>query len=764
MDVPKGEAPDSREARRISIRGIVQGVGFRPLVYRIAACHGIAGWVLNGEAGVEIHAEGPVAQVQAFLRDLRAKRPVAARISSIDVCGADPQGFDSFQIASSSRQASPTVPVTPDLAVCEDCLREMSDPADRRHRYPYINCTNCGPRISIIQRLPYDRVHTTMAAWKLCKACQHEYDDPHDRRYHAQPIACSVCGPDYRLVRGGVEEATGNAAIRAAVELLRHGGIVAVKGIGGYHLACDAANAASVAQLRTRKFRKDKPFAMMVRSLEEARQIAELSVEHARLLTDVARPIVLASAKIAWPDVAPDTRNVGLMLPYAPLHHLLFEAGAPSFLVMTSANRSNEPIAFQDEDAFDKLAGIADAFLVGQRMIARRVDDSVITVRGDQPFMLRRSRGCSPGVVATLPTDRPILAVGADLKNAIALVIEGEVLVSPHIGDLEDVETYEAFEETVRDLLEMYAVDPAELIVAHDLHPQFRSTRFAQTLSARHHVPVQHHHAHVASVLAEHELFDERVVGVALDGTGYGSDGSIWGGEFFIGDLSTGLEHCGSLRPVEMPGGDAAARFPVQAAAGFLAGQSGWYEMTQPPFCFPQRFVDSVELVNKNVRCHRSTSAGRLFDAVAAILGFTREVTFEGQAAIWLETQAQQSPRQSPYAFPELDHQTLLKAIIADRLAGRPIADIASAFHAALAQAMVRRIVELCTEHEVSKAALSGGVFQNELLRELIYEKLERADHTIELFTNCRVPVNDGGICLGQAAVASARHTARRRT
>ena len=751
-----GSTP-SREARRISIRGVVQGVGFRPFVHRIATCHKIAGWVRNGEAGVEIHAEGSAANVTSFLRELKVKPPVAARISSIEVRAADSEGNDTFRILKSVRQASPTVPVSPDLAVCDDCLKEMFEATNRRHRHPYINCTNCVPRYSIIQRLPYDRENTTLVAWKLCHDCQHEFDDPRDRRHHAQPITCDACGPGYQLVRGGILPETGDIAVRKAAELLRNGGILAVKGIGGYHLACDAANAESVAQLRARKFRKEKPFAIMVRSLEEARKTSELSVEHETLLTDVSRPIVLAPAHVHLPEVAPDTRTLGVMLPYAPLHHLLFDSGAPSPLVMTSANRSSEPIAYRDEDALDQLSGIADAWLIGQRPIARRIEDSVITVRDDQPFMIRRSRGFSPGVVGTLPTERPLLGVGADLKNSVALVVEGEVLVSQHIGDLDDLETYEAFEETVRDLLDMYDVNPTELIVAHDLHPQFKSTRFAKSFPARYHVAVQHHHAHIASVLVEHELFDETVVGVAFDGTGYGTDGSIWGGEFFIGSVATGFERCAGLRPVPMPGGDAAARFPVQAAAGFLAGLSDLPELTQPPFYFPQRFADSIELVNKNVRCFRSTSAGRLFDAVAALLGFTREVTFEGQAAIWLETQAQQSARQEPYEFPNLDHRTLLKTIITDRQAGRAIADIAFAFHAALAHEIVRQIGVLCAQHKVSKAAISGGVFQNDLLCKLISEEIGRND-PVELLTNRNVPVNDGGICLGQVAVAWARH------
>ena len=456
------------------------------------------------------------------------------------------------------------------------------------------------------------------------------------------------------------------------------------------------------------------------------------------------------------PDVAPDSRNVGVMLPYAPLHFLLFESGAPSPLVMTSANRSSEPIAYRDEDALSQLTGLADAFLMGQRPIARRVEDSVMTIRDNRQVMIRRSRGCSPCVVATLPTDQPILAVGADLKNSIALVVDREVVVSQFIGDLDDLETYEAFERAVCDLLDMYGVNPADLIVAHDLHPQFKSTRFADSLPARRHVVVQHHHAHVASVLAEHDLFDEIAVGVAFDGTGYGTDGSIWGGEFFVGSIATGFERCAALRPVQMPGGDAAARLPVQAAAGFLAELDDLPDMTQPPFHFPQRFADSIELVNRNVRCFRSTSAGRLFDTVAALLGFTRQVTFEGQAAVWLETQAHQSARQQAYAFPELDPRPLLKSIVADRLAGRAVADIAFAFHAALAHEIVRQIVDLCAEHKVSKAAISGGVFQNELLCKLICENVA-PDRPVELLTNRNVPANDGGICLGQAAAASVR-------
>ena len=442
------------------------------------------------------------------------------------------------------------------------------------------------------------------------------------------------------------------------------------------------------------------------------------------------------------------------MLPYTPLHHLLFEAGAPSPLVLTSANRSSEPIAYRDDEARTRLAGIADAFLIGQRPIARRVDDSVVDIRQGKPFMIRRARGYAPAAVCQFPSGAPVLALGGDLKNAITLVVRGQAFVSQHIGDLDNYDAELAFEETVRDLLAMYEIKPEELIVAYDMHPQFKSTRFAQAFSARWRVAVQHHHAHVASVLAEHNLFDERVVGVAWDGTGYGTDGTIWGGEFFVGSIKTGFERCASLRQVRMPGGDAAAKFPVQAAAAFLADLDDLPEMSQPPFSFPNRFTKALELVHKNVRCFPSTSIGRLFDAVAALLGFTRETTFEGQAAVWLEHQARQCSPQLPYPFPKLDHRPLLQAILNDRLMGRDPPEIANAFHAALASEVVEQIRRLTQQHGLSLAVLSGGVFQNELLLTTIFRDMQQFSN-IRLLTNQAVPVNDGGISLGQAALAS---------
>lgn len=751
----------ARIACRVSIRGVIQGVGFRPFVYRMAHRYGVAGWVLNGEAGVEIHAEAAQGDLQQFLQAVRSEPPPAATIAEFSVRETPYEELPGFEIRSSRRESAPTVRISPDLVVCDACLRELNDPNDRRYGYPYINCTNCGPRFSIIRSLPYDRAHTTMAEWELCERCRSEYENPLDRRYHAQPTACSECGPGYRLWQDGeplLDDS--DAAIRQAAALLTQGKIVAVKGIGGYHLACDAANAETVSELRLRKYRKEKPFALLVRSLDEARRLAHLNKAHEQLLTSTARPIVLARAIVEQPAVSGDSAMLGMMLPYAPLHHLLLARGAPTPLVLTSGNRSSEPIAYRDDDARERLAGIADAVLAGDRAIARRIDDSVVTVRGGRSLMIRRSRGYAPAAVCKLPAAEPILALGADLKNSIALVVDGQAFVSQYLGDLDDLGTQTALDETVRDLLSMYDIDPARLTIVHDRHPQFHSTRIAAAIPAARRLSVQHHHAHVASVLAEHELLDERVLGVAFDGTGYGEDGTIWGGEFLVGSVRDGFQRAAWLRPVLMPGGDAAARFPVQAAAGFLADMPNLPDMEQSPFFFPPRFAQAKALAAKKLRSFVSSSIGRLFDAAAALVGFTRETSFEGQAAIWLEHQAQKCGRQPPYPFPEFDARPLLAAIIEDRLAGRDYREIAAAFHAALAATTVDRIIQLTDRHKLQAVACSGGVFQNELLWTLISESLA-ASSSVRLFTNSAVPVNDGGIALGQAAMAAFRQDER---
>jgi hydrogenase maturation protein HypF len=744
----------------------VQGVGFRPFVYRLANANTLNGWVLNAEEGVEIHLEGAETGLEAFVRDLKAQPPSAASITEIDVQPAQPVGLREFSIRTSQRRERPTVRISPDLPVCSECLKELFDPADPRYWYPYINCTNCGPRYTVVLALPYDRPNTTMKDWPLDDHCAAEYSNPGNRRFHAQPVACPECGPSYYLhpqlhshlakdkdeTEGGTEN-----SIRRAAEILRVGQILGVKGLGGYHLACDARNPDAVAALRQRKYRKEKPFALMVRDIEMARTLVELSADAETLLTSVARPIVLAPARIELPEVAPENNELGVMLPYAPLHHLLFAAGAPEVLVMTSANRSSEPIAYEDEDALQRLTGIADSFLIGQRPIARRVDDSVARAGALGPVVLRRARGYAPSAIASLPAERPILALGADLKNTITLVVDGQAFVSQHIGDLDHYQSFRAFEETIEDLVSMYEVRWDELLLAHDLHPQYVSTAHAAGLRVLQSGAVQHHRAHVASVLAERGEWTKRVVGVSFDGTGYGDDGSIWGGEIFVGSVQQGFNRVAHLRGAALAGGDAAAHYPVQAAAGFLTQVDGLPDVLAAPFVFPKRYSNAVDLVRKDVRTFATTSVGRLFDATASLLGFTCEVTFEGQAAIWLEQLARRAPFTEAYPFPfvagELDFRPLLLAVAQDRIRGRDVREIARSFQHGIARGLRDAVNEISSSHGLDTVVLSGGVFQNELLLEDLKSLVTNG--ALQVWTNHAVPPNDGGISMGQAALAA---------
>lgn len=741
-------------ARRVQIRGVVQGVGFRPFVYRLAHASGVTGWVQNGENGVEIHAEGNSGDLERFLQAICTHAPPASRIASVEAQDAPPENFREFVIRESVKRRRPTTRVSPDLPVCEDCLRELFDPSDRRYGYPYINCTNCGPRYSIIRSLPYDRSRTTMAEWPMCDACASEYHDPLDRRFHAQPVACPECGPHFTLLERG-ERTRGHDAIARTIALLLDGAIIGIKGIGGYHLACDARLPQTVRALRERKYRKERPFALMVADVETARELAWLNEQSEALLRSQQRPIVIVPAKIELEGVAPENRDLGIMLPYTPLQHLLFAFGAPHVLVMTSANRSSEPIAYRDEDAYAQLDGIADALLSGEREIARRIDDSVTTCNAYGAAVLRHARGCAPQAVAAISTQRPMLCVGADLKSAVTLVVDGQAFVSQHIGDLEYHSAFESFTATIRDLCRMYEVPQRDLLIVHDAHPEYVSTAHARSLAGDH-LAVQHHRAHVASVLVEREAWDESVTGVAFDGTGYGDDGGIWGGEFFTGSLREGFTRVASLRAAPLPGGDAAARNPVQAAAGFLWELRDTADFAAAPFGFGTRFAHASQLIRRNVRTFRTTSVGRLFDTVAALLGFTRSITFEAQAAIWLEHLARAAICTPAYAFPftggTLDYRPLLSAIVADRLRGRDEAEIARGFHAAIADGVVNACSALATQRIVA----SGGVFQNALLIELLRERLGE-----RLWTNRAVPPNDGGISLGQAGLAAHAGTTR---
>jgi hydrogenase maturation protein HypF len=740
----------------VRVRGIVQGVGFRPFVLRLAHTHTLAGWVQNGEDGVEIHLEGDEDRVRAFLTALEREAPPAASISVVQVEASDAVGVTTFSIRESRPAERPTARIAPDLAACPRCIAELFDPADPRHGYPYINCTDCGPRYSILLGLPYDRVRTTMRQWQMDDVCAAEYHDPETRRFHAQPIACPRCGPHLVLRLGNSTGAGDALVVQAAAAMLREGSILAIKGIGGYHLACDARNGEAVRALRNRKFRKEKPFALMARDLGVAEAAVELTPRVRELLTSPARPIVLAPSRLLLDGVAPGNDELGIMLPYAPLHYLLFAAGAPDLLVLTSANRSSEPIAYEDADAVARLDGIADAFLMGERPIARRVEDSVARVGPLGPVILRRSRGYAPSAVASLPSRRPTLALGADLKNTVTLVVDGQAFASQHIGDLDHYEAFRAFRETVQDLLAMYDIRPAELVVVRDAHPQYRSTSYAATLDAAEVRAVQHHRAHVASVLAERGALDLRVLGISFDGTGYGDDGSIWGGELFVGSVTSGFERIAHLRPAALVGGDGAAGFPAQAAAGFLDQLEDLPDLTLPPFELPPRFTDALRLARQPTRVFPTTSVGRLFDAAAALVGFTGAITFEAQAAIWLEQLARQARDTMPYPFPfdghELDFRPLLGAVVRDRDRGRDPAQIARAFHSGVAHGLAAALGRLARTHEWEAVVVSGGVFQNQLLLGELAGLL--AAESVPLWGNAAVPPNDGGISLGQAALA----------
>jgi hydrogenase maturation protein HypF len=744
-------------ARSIRVRGVVQGVGFRPFIFRLAHSNTLVGWVLNGEEGVEIHLEGAEPAVDAFIRDLQAQPPPAAKIASLEVRFAEPAGFTDFSIRESQSRSQPSTRISPDLPVCTDCLRELFDPVDPRYRYPYINCTNCGPRYTIVRALPYDRHNTTMSHWPMDEACARQYHDPGDRRFHAQPVSCATCGPHYFLLSGDEVTSADEPSIDAAAASLRAGMIVATKGLGGYHLVCDASNRDAVQALRERKYRKEKPFAVMARDLEQARALVELSPQAESLMTSPARPIVLAQARVELRGIAPNNHELGVMLPHAPLHYLLFDAGAPPVLVLTSANRSSEPIAYTDDDARIRLAGIADAFLIGERAIARRVDDSVARAGVCGPVILRRSRGYAPGAVARLPVDRPILALGADLKNTVTLVVDGQAFVSQHIGDLDHYPAFEAFRETIGDFLSMYQVRSEDLLVVHDSHPQYVSSVHALELPAAERRTVQHHRAHIASVLAEREAWDERVLGVSFDGTGYGDDGAIWGGEIFAGSISRGFERLAHLRYASLPGGDTAAHHPVQAAAGFLLDMDGLPDLSAAPFRFPERYEVSRQLARTGVRTFPTSSVGRLFDAAAALLGFEGPVTFEGQAAMWLEHLARTSKPQDDYPFPMtagvLDFHPLLSAVALERQRGRDPGEIARAFHLGIARGVGDALEVLSGQTGIHTVVLSGGVFQNEMLLSDLQSIL--ADLGLRVWTNHAVPPNDGGISLGQAAVAA---------
>ncbi len=763
-----------RQRLRVEIQGAVQGVGFRPFVYRLAADLNLAGWVINDTSGVVIEVEGSDAALAQFADRVIADRPPLSVIRAVDVAWLDPVGYAGFDIRHSHSQGAKTVQVLPDIATCPECLADIGDPGNRRFQYPFTNCTNCGPRFTIIEALPYDRPNTTMRVFEMCPACAAEYTDPLNRRFHAQPNACPVCGPAVALlVRRGADErwdvaSRGEDAIRGAAEALRGGQTIAAKGLGGFHLMVDARNAEAVARLRERKPRRDKPFALMVHDLAQARALCDVSPEAEALLSSPEAPIVLLPARPdapVAPNVAPETANLGIMLAYTPLHHLLLaEIGFP--IVATSGNLADEPICIDNDDALSRLGDIADAFLVHNRPIVRHVDDSIAWLPDATPRLLRRARGYAP-LPVLLPRPGPtILAVGAHLKNTVALSVGRQAFISQHIGDLETVEALGAFERVIADFLQLYEAEPTA--IAHDMHPGYISTEWARSITghgmrapevAR--VPVQHHHAHLAACLADAGV-EGPALGVTWDGTGYGPDGVIWGGEFLLGDAE-GYRRVAHLRPFRLPGGDAAVRQPRRVALALLwetYGDAAFAMQPALPLASPDEHSLFGAMLQRGVNAPLTTSAGRLFDGIAALLGLHREVTFEGHAAMALENIADASERGAydiGLALPEadgatvLDWRPLIAAVVADIGKGADPGVMAARFHNALVAAAVQ-VAALVGEPRV---ALTGGCFQNRLLVRRMAEALTGAG--MEVVQHRQVPPNDGGISLGQIAVAAAQ-------
>ena len=831
---------EGRARWRFELTGVVQGVGFRPFVHRLARRFELGGTVCNSAAGVEIEVEGPKERLAAFARALEHQAPPAAHIEEFARRELAIRGEGDFTITITEASGPPTAGVVPDLALCRDCLREMEDPADRRYLYPFINCTNCGPRYTIIEKIPYDRPNTTMSAFRMCPSCLAEYHDPASRRFHAQPNACPQCGPtltlinvsdhraphlaaispayvreyaapgclpqaappcdrlhreprDHILINGDDEEPVGGwrgkpvhgaEALEFARGVLERGGILAVKGVGGFHLAVNAADGKAVARLRERKGRVDKPLALMVRDLERARSLVELGVEGEKILSSTPRPIVLARRspgvenRVAS-EVAPGSGRLGVMLAYTPLHYLLLSPALP-VLVMTSANRSGEPICIDNGEALSRLRGVADAFLLHDRKIARGNDDSVVSVveptgssrassclpQQSAPLFLRRGRGYAPALLALEQEGPALLAVGAELKNTICLVQGGRAVLSQHLGDLQNLESYRLFSETIADLQRLFALAPK--MVVHDLHPDYLSSRWAVQWAAEHGLPgvaVQHHHAHLAAVLAENR-HPGPALGLILDGTGYGPDNTIWGGEILLGDAASCTRY-GHLETMPLAGGDLAVRQPWRAALGYLHRAFAGHPPALATLAGVER-EQVMELLDKNLNCPRTSSCGRLFDAVAAMAGGAGEISYEAQAAIELMEAAGGAPsldggEPRPFAYRLskgssdalcMEITPLIRDVAMAVAEGVEFGEIGRRFHHTLVKMFTEALGVAAAESGVKSVALGGGVMQNELLLGGLIRSLESAG--LRPLLPQRLPPNDGGIAFGQAAVALA--------
>ncbi len=783
---PHPPDPEQMAGRRIHVTGVVQGVGFRPFVHRLAIRHGLAGWARNESGEVFVEVEGTARAVEAFVEDLRGEAPVLARIDTLDSEAVPPRGATGFRVLE-SRATEGRLPVSPDVATCEACQSELFDPADRRYRYPFITCTDCGPRYTVIEEMPYDRVRTAMRAFPQCPACRREYTDPANRRFHSETNSCPECGPRVWLTGpDGNPLEDGAAAIEAAAAMLEDGEVVAARGLGGYHLACDASSEAAVRRLRSRKVRDEKPLAVMVRDLEAARRLCRVGPVEESVLTGAERPIVLLRSRNDCglaPSISPGLDTVGVMLAYTPLHLLLLDrVGRP--LVMTSGNLSELPICTSNAEAEDKLASVADGFLMHDRDIVARYDDSVVRVMGEAPVFVRRARGYAPlPVPLPIASPRPLLAVGPHLKNTFSLVAADSAFVSQHVGDLENVETLDHYREALLRFRALFRIDPE--IAVRDLHPGYLSSRIAEEMGLPRVIEVQHHHAHVAAVAGEHGVTDP-VIGVAFDGTGYGDDGHTWGAELLLADLE-GYSRLAQLRYAPMPGGDLAARAPWRVAAGYASLEPEWAGSFESAFRGvpgeARRIVEAQ--IERRLNAPLASSMGRLFDAAAVVLGGRLEASYEGQAAMELEALASrylaalatgsadpeevitslpkrarlpqiEFPVDHPVGAPAaMDPVPLLAELGERRSAGEDAGLLAVAFHATVGETTVELAATACREHGIARVALGGGVFQNSLLLAIVGRGLE--ERGLEVLLPERLGPNDGCVSYGQAVVAAAR-------
>jgi hydrogenase maturation protein HypF len=736
--------------RQIRVRGIVQGVGFRPFVYNLAQKLGLAGYVLNSSAGVVIEVEGDRTHVDRFVRELTENPPPLAQIENIAIESLEPAAYPAFAIRESVDEPGAPAPVSPDVATCPDCLRELQTPRNRRFGYPFTNCTNCGPRYTITRMIPYDRPLTTMACFRMCEQCLREYEDPSNRRFHAQPNACPDCGPSLTL------------SIEAARQLLREGCIVAIKGLGGFHLVCDPFHDAAVRLLRERKKRSDKPFALMVADDAAAEKLCVVSDAERAALTSIRRPIVILERRPGVPlsqALAPGNNTLGVMLPYTPLHHLLFDESLTA-LVMTSGNVSEEPIVTSNREAATRLHSIADAFLFHNRDIHTRVDDSVARVIAGRERVLRRSRGYAPHPVTLGFPVAEILACGAELKNTFCLTKDHYAFLSQHIGDLENYETLVFYRETLDRMQRLFRISPTT--VAYDLHPQYLSTKLALEITEVQQIGVQHHHAHIASCMAENGITG-KVIGVAFDGTGFGTDGRIWGGEFLVADFA-GFERRAHFRYIALAGGDRAVREPWRLGLSYLLDTFGArFDSLDLPLLrrIPSKKTATVRsMIERRINTVETSACGRLFDAVASIVGVRDEVNFEAQAAIELEAGALAGV-EATYPFEitadnpwQIDVRPMIESIVRDLGAAQPASWISAAFHNTVAAIVVDVCIRLKAAEGIDRVCLSGGTFQNVYLVERTAASLR--DNGFEVFLHSQVPPNDGGISLGQAVIANA--------